>query len=286
MGADKFEVILRERFAHLREMGFPASLAQKAIDKRSVVAISGAMARGNHELSESARLLRIHSILCVPVIVADNVEAIVYAYKIDPKARPFDHHDVQLAVGVSHQVALTIERTRLLEQVRVYEHWAITDSLTGLPNRRQILRNAELEFQRAVRFRHPLSVMMIDIDSFKRVNDSYGHPAGDQVLAEMVKRCKKGLRNIDLLGRYGGDEFICLLVETDLESAREAAERTRKRVEKTPIKTDRGPLNITISIGVAALSEKHPSLSAALSSADDALYVAKKNGKNKVEISS
>lgn len=285
MGADRFEVILRERFSRIGEMGFPASIARKAIDKRSVVAISDLMSRGSRELSESTRLLKIHSILCVPVIVTEDVEAIIYAYKTDRKSRPFDQRDVLLAVGVSHQVSLTIERTRLLEQVKVYEHWAITDSLTGLPNRRQILRHAELEFQRALRFHHPLSVMMIDIDSFKRVNDTHGHPAGDQVLAEVVERCKQGLRKIDLLGRYGGDEFICLLVETELESAREAAERTRQRVMETPIMTDRGPLNITISIGVASLSVKHSSLAATLSSADDALYVAKKTGKNKVEVS-
>ncbi|MBI3739992.1 MAG: diguanylate cyclase [Chloroflexi bacterium] len=285
IGADRFEVILRERFPRIAEMGFPVSLARKAIDKRSVVAISDLMSSGKRELSESAKLLKIHSVLCVPVIVNDDVEALIYAYKTDGKSRPFDQHDVQLAVGVSHQVSLTLERTRLLEQVRVYEHWAITDSLTGLPNRRQILRHAELEFQRALRFNHPLSVMMIDIDSFKHVNDTYGHPVGDQVLSEVVARCKQGLRKIDLLGRYGGDEFICLLVETELESAREAAERTRQRVMETPIKTDRGPLNITISIGVASLSAKHASLSAALSSADDALYVAKKTGKNKVEVS-
>ena len=105
------------------------------------------------------------------------------------------------------------------------EERAITDSLTGLHNRRHLLELCDLEFQRARRYQHPLSIVMTDVDRFKQVNDTYGHDIGDLVLKTVARSCREQLRNIDLIGRYGGDEFVILLIEFNLDAARGVAER-------------------------------------------------------------
>ena len=240
-------------FDRLGELGFPTSIAQQAIDQRSVVVIPDLSALTEQFPSQSALLLRIRSILCVPVLVEEQVAALIYVYKTDPAARPFDENDVQLAVAISHQTALTIQRSRLIERSRVLEENLNNDGLTGLSTREYFMRRAELEFQRAARFHHDMILIMLDIDKFKQVNDTYGHIAGNQVLQELAKRCQKQMRSIDLIGRFGGDEFILLLVETNAEDALNVAERIRQHVAATPVETEKGPLNITVSLGLAHL---------------------------------
>jgi diguanylate cyclase (GGDEF)-like protein len=284
MGAQKCGVIQAERFGMLSELGFPTSIAYQAIEQRSVVVIADVPASADKPLPKSALLLGIRSVLCVPVMIGEEILALIYVYKTDPAARPFDQHDVQLAVAISHQAALTIQRARLLEKAHTLEQWAITDSLTGMYNRRQFLDLAEREFQRSRRYKHPLSAMMLDVDYFKQVNDVHGHAVGDQVLVTVAARCRSELRGIDLLGRYGGDEFAVLLMETELDNAREVAERLRRRVTETPVGTDQGMLTITISIGCAALADDRPDIASLLNYADAALYSAKKAGRNRVEV--
>ncbi len=284
MGAEKCEVILAERFGQLAELGFPTSIAQQAIEQRSVVILSNVPAQTDPALGKSARLLGIRSVLCVPVMMDGEIAALIYVYKRDPASRPFDQHDVQLAVAISHQAALTIQRAHLLKKAQLLEQLAMTDSLTGLHNRRQFLELAALEFQRARRYRHPLSVLMLDIDGFKQVNDTYGHAVGDQILQIVSTRCRKSLRDIDLLGRYGGDEFVVLLPEDDLNGARNAAERLCRYVAATSVDTDRGLLNITLSLGAAALAEGDADVASLLNRADAALYRAKNAGRNRVEV--
>ena len=235
-------------------------------------------------ISESVLRLRIRSTISVPVVLEESVVALVYVYKTDPAARPFDQNDVQLAVAVSHQVALAIQRTQILEEAKVFENWAFTDSLTGLNNRRHIQKLAQIEFERAKRFKHPLTMMMMDVDDFKFVNDSFGHLVGDQVLIAIAERLAKIVRSIDLLGRFGGDEFIILLVETDVDEANNVANRLNSHIALHPIETNRGQLAITLSIGVALLTEKITNLDEFISLADEALYAAKSAGKNQVEI--
>jgi diguanylate cyclase (GGDEF)-like protein len=285
MGAAKCEVILAERFNQLPELGFPTSIAHQAIEQRSVIIIPDLATQTDPTLGKSGMLLGIHSILCAPVLLEREIVALIYVYKTDPASRPFDQQDIQLAVAISHQAALTIQRAQLLNKARLLEQWAMTDSLTGLHNRRQIVMLAELEFQRARRYsnRHPLSTLMVDIDHFKSVNDTYGHAAGDQVLQAVATRCRRSLREIDLMGRYGGDEFVVLLIETDAAGARRVAERLRQSVAEAPIDTTRGPLNVTISVGVAIATESCPNWPTLLSMADEALYAGKKAGRNRVE---
>ncbi len=284
MGAEKCEVILAERFDQLTELGFPTSIAHQAIEQRSVVTLSNIPAQADQTFGKSALLLGIRSVLCVPVMIGEGIAALIYVYKTDPASRPFDQHDVQLAVAISHQAALTIQRTRLLEKARALEQRAIVDGLTSLHNRQHFLELAEIEFQRARRYRHPLSAVMLDIDSFKQANDAYGHAVGDQVLQNVAARCRQNLRDIDLLGRYGGDEFVALLPENDLNGARIAAERLRQCVAEAPVDTDRGPLSVTISLGVAALADDVPDMATLVNQADAALYRAKNAGRNRVAV--
>ena len=286
MGAEKCEVVLADRFDQLAELGFPTSIAQQAIEQHSVVVTPDVSSQADQILGQSARLLGIRTMLCVPVMIGEEVAALIYVYKTDPASRPFDQHDVQLAVAISHQAALTIQRTHLLEKAQLLEQWAITDSLTGLHNRRHFLELAELEFHRARRYQHPLSAMMLDIDHFKRVNDTYSHALGDQVIQAVAALCRENLRDIDLMGRYGGDEFVALVPEVNLDDARKAAERLRKIIADAPIDTERGPLNITISIGVVALTPDYLDFASLLNQADAALYTAKNAGRNRVEASS
>ena len=283
-GAEKCEIILAEHFDQLNELGFPTSIAMQAIEQRSVVIIPDVNKMNHQPPSKSALLFKIRSVLCAPVMIEGEVAALVYVYKTDPTARPFDQSDVQIAVAISHQTALTIQRGHLLERSRFLEEKVNYDSLTGLYNRDRFIDLAENEVQRSIRFKHSLTIMMLDIDQFKPVNDTYGHLVGDQVLQVVAARCRRQVREIDMICRYGGDEFIFLLVETGLEEAQAIAERIRQRVADSPAETERGPLNITVSLGLATLSEKNPNLMTLINGADNALYNAKKGGRNLVEI--
>jgi diguanylate cyclase (GGDEF)-like protein len=284
MGAEKCEVILAERFGQMSELGFPTSIAQQAIDQRAVVVIPDLAALTEQLPSQSAMLMRIRSVLCVPVIVEDAVAALIYVFKTDPSARPFDENDVQLSVAISHQTALTIQRANLIERSRILEENLNIDSLTGLATREHFMRSSELEFQRAVRFHHDMTMIMLDIDNFKQVNDTYGHIAGNQVLDELAERCQSQVRSIDLIGRFGGDEFIILLMETNPEDALNVTERIRHQIAGTPVMTEKGLLEITVSMGMAHLGVDCLDLVTLISRADSALYQAKNGGRNQVVV--
>jgi len=165
---------------------------------------------------------------------------------------------------------------------------AVTDELTGLHNRRYFMKRFEDEFSRAKRYGHPLACFMLDIDFFKRVNDDYGHQAGDHVLQSLALLMKAQERTTDVLGRYGGEEFIILLPETELDGAVLVAERLRKTVEAASMTLDDSRvLQVTVSIGVCSPSGEQldgiDNFHALIKAADDALYRAKENGRNRVE---
>ncbi|HKJ09255.1 MAG TPA: sensor domain-containing diguanylate cyclase [Gammaproteobacteria bacterium] len=160
---------------------------------------------------------------------------------------------------------------------------ANTDPLTGVHNRRFFFDLAEREVPRFIRNKHPVSVLLADIDHFKRVNDTYGHAAGDVVLKGFVAVLKGQLRDYDILGRLGGEEFAIVLPEVSAEAAREAAERLRASVEQAVVRITEGEVKVTVSIGLAGVDANAPTLDAALSLADEALYRAKSLGRNRVE---
>ncbi len=166
-----------------------------------------------------------------------------------------------------------------------------TDALTGIANRRAFLERADDEVNRALRYGHPLSLLMIDIDHFKQVNDAHGHAAGDAALVRLVEACAPELREHDVLARLGGEEFVVLLPHTDTARAMLVAERLRQAVERTPVEpppnAKGGVFHITISLGSATLQFDQPadapeSLSTLLERADRALYGAKHGGRNRV----
>ena len=173
---------------------------------------------------------------------------------------------------------------RVLELESQLSQLARCDTLTGLLNRRTFHQLLEKEWNRAIRYHHPLSAVMIDLDRFKPVNDTYGHDAGDDVLREFALRIRKSIRNIDLACRYGGEEFVIVMPETDMAVATMVAERIRRCIATEPFAIQKGArtLEVTISIGIAAIGAPDDTAAAILKRADTALYRAKRDGRNRV----
>lgn len=162
------------------------------------------------------------------------------------------------------------------------ERLSITDALTGLFNRREFDRVLESEARRSARYKHPLSVAMIDIDHFKIINDTYGHQVGDEILKDIAQILLKCLRETDTVARYGGEEFIIILPETDYDIALTISDRLRESVEVADFQTQKGTLQITISVGVTSITRKAINPARLVASADEALYIAKEGGRNRV----
>jgi diguanylate cyclase (GGDEF)-like protein len=170
--------------------------------------------------------------------------------------------------------------TDLIRNAQQLEKLATIDSMTNLYNRRHFLTLAEAEWSRSQRHRRPLSVLMIDIDHFKAVNDRYGHAVGDEAIVSIASACREGKRGEDFAGRLGGEEFAVMLPETDQTQATVLAERIRERVANHTLTTQRVQFKVTISIGIAAATEGMAGLDVLLRAADQALYQAKAGGRN------
>jgi len=194
----------------------------------------------------------------------------------DLLVKPFSHEELKCRVLIGERI-LNLEK-RILQL-------ANTDSLTGILNRRAFMERLEAELDRAARENAPLSIIMADIDHFKRVNDEHGHQAGDRVLQEFSRRLMKPARPYDFLGRYGGEEFIACLPNTSEEQARSIAERLRRGVEETAIsRSDDANIPITASFGTASYRAEtgNDDVDRLIKRADDALYKAKREGRNRV----
>ncbi|MCW2236593.1 GGDEF domain-containing response regulator [Azospirillum canadense] len=212
-----------------------------------------------------------------------------YEFKaLDAGADDFIHKPVNSAHLKARLKAggrITAMHRQLLDQAR-------TDPLTGLANRRSVLERADEEIARSRRYGHPLSVVMADIDHFKRINDTYGHAAGDEALRRFAQALRDDLRPCDLLGRYGGEEFVVLLPETGIDDAPLVAERLRALVAALPVVQDGVRFHMTASFGVAAVDAavmvSSPTggrgIEPALKEADAALYRAKEAGRNRVVV--
>ena len=180
---------------------------------------------------------------------------------------------------IANQLALHWSRVQFYEQV---EALAVTDSLTGLWVRRAFLERAHREIDRAIRLQLPCAVLMVDLDHFKRQNDTYGHLVGDAVLRDVARTLQRHLRDIDLCARIGGEEFVLLLVDTPLEQAVLIGRRLQQIVAVQPIHAYDEVVTQTISIGVAAYPEHGQTLDVLMERADQALYAAKRAGRNQV----
>jgi len=174
----------------------------------------------------------------------------------------------------------TRELERTQEDLRLI---AMTDPLTGISNRRHFMDQISEEFERTIRYGTPFSLMLIDIDNLKEVNDTYGHEAGDEVLRSFAKYCLTRLRSVDRFARFGGDEFIVLLVQTGREKAKEVAVRLISGIEGLEIQTEKEAIHITMSVGLTTIN-KDATIDGLIKRADKALYEAKNGGRNRVAI--
>jgi two-component system cell cycle response regulator len=199
----------------------------------------------------------------------------------DYLVRPIDNHE--LLARARTQVRKKRYTERLRDNVQLSIEMAITDVLTGLHNRRYMESHLAALVEQAGARGKPLTVLVLDIDFFKSVNDTYGHDAGDDVLREFALRLKKSIRGIDLACRYGGEEFVVAMPDTDSTVAAMVAERLRRRIAAEPFKINQGEraVEVTISVGLAALGEADTA-AGLLKRADQALYRAKRDGRNRV----
>jgi diguanylate cyclase (GGDEF)-like protein/PAS domain S-box-containing protein len=199
---------------------------------------------------------------------------------VSPETGAFSEVDLRLLEAFAAAASAAIQNARLYSKV---QQLSMTDALTGLYNRRGLNVVGGQEIERTRRFNSPLAAVMLDLDHFKEINDAYGHTVGDEVLRALAERLLQMVRRLDVLCRYGGEEFALLLPENDLASAYEVAERIRAWFEANPIETSAGLLAVTISAGVADTSDCLLELETLLECADQALYRAKDLGRNRVE---
>ena len=195
------------------------------------------------------------------------------------------------AIFVYVVCSLSLRTTRDIMQNYALKQENITDSLMEIFNRRYLDRRLKDETERAINYSHPLSIFLIDIDHFKRINDTYGHQVGDQVLKNIAQLLKRSIRESDVLARYGGEEFVVILPRTQVSTSYQLAERLRHIVadfELTlPEDVSRDPvtINVAVSVGVAGLTPDCKDSQCLIENADQALYRAKRNGRNQVVIS-
>jgi len=218
------------------------------------------------------------SFLGVPMKLRGQVIGVLAIQSL--KMDAYDSDKIRLIETIATQASAALENARLFERM---EKLAITDGLTGLLNRRYFFELAEKEITRAVRYQKPLSLLMIDIDHFKRINDQFGHLVGDQMLQLIARNCTKILRKVDIISRYGGEEFTVLLPETDLKESLVAAERLREAIASSQVVSREGVAKVTGSLGVATLGMCPPDIKQLIDCADKALYEAKKGGRNQVK---
>jgi diguanylate cyclase (GGDEF)-like protein len=193
--------------------------------------------------------------------------------------RLLNEQQMAVATAMAKQVNMALDNAQLIQDL---EDLATTDGLTRLYNRRYFMERAESEFERSRRYRRDLSVFLIDADHFKAINDNHGHEVGDRALRLLAAACREGLRQLDVIGRYGGEELVVLLPETSAGVAFEAAERLRQGIEQVQIPLPEGAIRLTVSIGVATAGPETETVAALINQADRALYDAKRNGRNRV----
>jgi two-component system cell cycle response regulator len=235
--------------------------------------------------SQVRSLERTRNVPILAVAEADNNQRLVRGLEIgvnDYLIRPVDKNE--MLARVRTQIKKKRYTERLRDNVQMSIEMAITDALTGLFNRRYMETHLATLVEQAASRGKPIAVMVLDIDYFKSVNDTHGHDAGDDVLREFSLRIRKSIRNIDLACRYGGEEFVLVMPETDMAVATMVAERLRRRIATEPFSIQQGArsLEVTISIGIAALDTPADTAATILKRADEALYRAKRDGRNRV----
>lgn len=197
---------------------------------------------------------------------------------LSEKINALSPYQIELLEVLGNQASTSIANARFHAEI---ERLAITDGLTGLFNHRHFQERLSQEFSRIDRFSEPLSVLIIDIDHFKKINDTYGHPVGDAVLKGVADKIRKTIRNIDISARYGGEEFAVILIGTDERGAMNMAERLRKAVMNKTFSADKNTFSVTISIGISTYTKGIKRKEELIEKADKALYRAKNSGRNR-----
>lgn len=232
------------------------------------------------------RILKANSADFVPVLLLTSLadpgsrRRALDAGADDFLTKPAD--DVELDTRIRSMLRIRELTTRLRDANRRLETLALTDALTGLANRRAATEALGREYSRAVRYDQEMSVLILDIDHFKSVNDTYGHDAGDRCLRTLAALLEHECRDSDHCARFGGEEFLVVAPETGRSGAEAMAERIRARVEQISRRGEFGPANVTVSIGTATLSASDASAQGLVKRADEYLYAAKHEGRNRV----
>lgn len=221
----------------------------------------------------------VSSLICAPFKGRGEVFGLINAYRLGGEV--FSDSSYELLISTSIQVGMALENARLFEKTNIL---AITDGMTSLYNYRYFLERLNKEFTRAKRYKNDFSLIMADIDYFKKYNDAHGHPKGDALLRDFSDILKRVFRDSDVVARYGGEEFVVILMETDKDIAVDIAEKLRKAVE---LKDFEGGYSqpggrITVSLGVASYTDELKSADDIVKNADNALYRAKEEGRNRV----
>ncbi len=221
------------------------------------------------------------SFLAVPIVYNDEVLGIVLL--LDKKKNAFSEYDAEIVYNFAAQSGIAIKNAKLFAEIKKL---ATIDDLTGLNNRRHFFDLAEREFKLHKRYENlqGLSMIMLDVDDFKKVNDTYGHYMGDDVLRTVAERCMQTLRETDIIGRYGGEEYTILLPYAGRQEAQKVAERLKKNISAQPVTFNGKSIYATVSIGVAVLDDSINTLEELLQRSDIALYEAKKKGKNRIVV--
>jgi two-component system cell cycle response regulator len=235
--------------------------------------------------SQVRSLERTRGIPILAIAEAEDNARLVRGLEIgvnDYLVRPIDKNE--LLARVRTQIRKKRYTERLRDSMQLSIEMAITDALTGLYNRRYMESHLNSLIEQAAARGKPLAALVLDIDYFKSVNDNYGHDAGDDVLREFAIRMRKSIRGIDLACRYGGEEFVIVMPDTDMAVATTVAERLRRRIAAEPFAIQQGAktIEVTISIGISTLDPKSDSALNLLKRADQALYRAKRDGRNRV----
>jgi diguanylate cyclase (GGDEF)-like protein/PAS domain S-box-containing protein len=224
-----------------------------------------------------ASSLWVNSYVAAPIQIKGEIVGFINLVSSQPNF--FKQSDAERLRAFADQAAIAIENARLYQGM---QQLAMTDDLTGLYNRRGLLELGQREVQRAHRFDRSLTLIWMDVDHFKDINDAFGHEKGNEVLRKVIERCKQEVREIDIFSRYGGDEFIIILPETGLEGGVQVAERLCELARKIDVSSFLGDIHVTASFGVAMLGEKVTDLNALMMQADQAMYAAKQAGRDRV----
>ncbi len=203
---------------------------------------------------------------------SDEFDTIVTAFNL------MNHKLSETMVSLAMMKNIVEDRTRVLEQL------SNTDPLTKVANRRALFERGDLELSRADRIHNNLTLILLDCDYFKNVNDEYGHQVGDELLKHICKICNQEIRSIDFLGRYGGEEFIIILPDCDIDGGIEIAKRIQKSLKENNLTIEDKELIVTLSMGISMLTDENETFEQLIHKADKAMYTAKENGRNRIEV--